>query len=141
MFEHNQVMSTRKQFIKEGYYAGECGGRWQETYKNPVFNEQGEVIGSTGIRRDVSQQRILENELLEQRKLLKSLIDAVPDLIFYKDLNGAYLGCNHSFAHNFIGLTEEEIAGKSDFELVKDLSWPVFLYRRTRRFCGQVSRV
>lgn len=119
-YEHEQVVAGRKQLIKEEYLQREDGGVWMESYKAPVFNEQGQIIGSTGIMRDISERKILEHELVKQRQLLKSLIDAVPDLIFYKDVNSVYLGCNHAFAHTFIGSTEEEIVGRTDFDFVKD---------------------
>lgn len=47
---------------------------------------------------------------------LESLIDTVPDLIFYKDINGVYLECNKKFAE-FKGLKKEDIIGKNDYEL------------------------
>ena len=38
-----------------------------------------------------------ENELQEQRDFQDSLIDAVPDLVFYTIVNGLFLGCNAAF--------------------------------------------
>lgn len=60
------------------------------------------IIGThsdiTGIARDITASRKLENELKRQRAFLKSMMDAIPDLIFYKDINSVYLGCNSAFA-------------------------------------------
>ena len=61
----------------------------------------------------------VSQELHHQEKLLHLVIDSVPHLIFWKDINGIYLGCNQNFA-NMIGVeTPEQIIGKTDF----DLSW------------------
>lgn len=55
---------------------------------------------------------------LEQRdKLLKNLIAAVPNAIFWKDLDSRYIGCNRNFAVQ-MGLDRpEQIIGKTDYQL------------------------
>jgi PAS domain S-box-containing protein len=44
--------------------------------------------------------------------LLQVLIDAIPIPIFYKDMQGRYLGCNAEF-ERYIGSTKDRIIGKS----------------------------
>lgn len=58
----------------------------------------------------------LNKELEHNHALLKSLIDATPDLIFYKDTAGVYAGCNKAF-EAFSGNAQSELIGKTDFEL------------------------
>ncbi len=48
--------------------------------------------------------------------LIATLLDATPDLVFFKDLNGVYLGCNPMFA-SFVGRERSDILGKTDFDL------------------------
>ncbi|MBK8987483.1 MAG: PAS domain S-box protein [Chloroflexi bacterium] len=57
-----------------------------------------------------------ENTLRQERALLNSLLDSIPDLIFYKDVAGVYLGCNTSFAE-FAGRPTADIVGKTDFDM------------------------
>lgn len=52
----------------------------------------------------------------EEQALLKSLIDTIPDLIFYKDTNSVYLGCNAAF-ESFAGKQEQDIIGHTDRDL------------------------
>lgn len=54
--------------------------------------------------------------LRDERSLLRSLLDSSTDLIYFKDRNGKYLGCNKA-SEAFTGLSEEEQIGKSDFDL------------------------
>ena len=57
------------------------------------------------------------NAALErERALLRTMIDAVPDLIAFKDARGAYLGCNRAFSACY-NLPEERLVGKTDAEL------------------------
>ncbi|NJO15814.1 MAG: PAS domain-containing protein [Thioploca sp.] len=64
------------------------------------------------------EQRVQKRtqELLHERALLCNLIDFVPDLIFYKDCEGKYLGCNQAF-EEFKGINRSELIGQSDFDL------------------------
>lgn len=55
---------------------------------------------------------------LEEARL-KSLVKAIPDLVWLKDREGNYLECNSAFEH-LVGLTEEELIGKCDFDLFDD---------------------
>ena len=51
---------------------------------------------------------------------LQVLIDAIPVPIFYKDMQGRYLGCNSEF-ERYIGFTKDEIVGKSIHDITPDL--------------------
>ncbi len=55
-------------------------------------------------------------EYEKKESLLRSLLDSVPDLVFYKDQNSVYLGCNKAF-EVFAGKTREELGGLTDFDL------------------------
>lgn len=54
---------------------------------------------------------------LRERSMLRTLIDALPDLVWLKDPNGIYLACNRRF-EQFFGAPEREIVGKTDFDFV-----------------------
>ncbi|MDD2295798.1 MAG: PAS domain-containing protein, partial [Eubacteriales bacterium] len=53
-------------------------------------------------------------DLLQQKEmLLLSLLDSIPDLIFYKDTDGVYMGCNTAF-ERFVGKPCSQIIGSTD---------------------------
>ncbi len=49
--------------------------------------------------------------------VMSALINAIPDLIFYKDTQGLYLGCNKAFAR-LHGRTVEEITHRTVYDLL-----------------------
>ena len=57
-----------------------------------------------------------EKTIQKKESFLKSLVDAVPIPIFYKDLEGRYLGSNKAF-EQFLGKKEDEITGKTVFDI------------------------
>ncbi len=81
----------------------------------PIRTRRGITYGVVLVFRDVTEEYTLRETLFNERALLKALINAVPDLIFYKDTHGKYLGCNKAFAQ-FTGRAEEAHIGLTDFE-------------------------
>lgn len=56
-------------------------------------------------------------ELALERGQLKSLVCAIPDLVWLKNPDGIYLNCNPRF-ESFFGAGENQIAGKTDYDFV-----------------------
>lgn len=63
-----------------------------------------------------SQLDHLMEELVHQVRFLQTLINAIPNPIFYKDINGRYQGCNRAFEEKW-GLSRELIVGKTIYDL------------------------
>lgn len=59
-------------------------------------------------------------QLKRREKFLDTLLDAIPDQIFYKNSLGVYLGCNKNFADNFIGLRKDQIIGSLNKDIIRD---------------------
>lgn len=57
-----------------------------------------------------------EKALQEQLHFLQTLIDTIPNPIFYKDRAERFLGCNKAFEER-LGLTREQIVGKTSHDL------------------------
>ena len=66
--------------------------------------------------KDVTEQKRAEQGKKRQEATLKSLINSVSDLVFYKDRDGHYLGCNTAYAA-LVGRPAEEIRGLTCHDL------------------------
>jgi len=53
----------------------------------------------------------------DSRALLQGLRVSIPDLIFYKDIHGVYLGCNQAFCQLIGKESEADVIGVTDFDL------------------------
>ena len=70
------------------------------------------------LRKSEAAQRSMASQLAQKNKFLRTLIDAIPDLIFYKDCNRAYLGCNRAF-EAFAGRPEKDLIGCTDLDIFR----------------------
>jgi len=60
-----------------------------------------------------------EDELRTSEAHLRTLFEALPDLVWLKDADGTYLSCNHRF-ELFFGAKEEDVVGKTDYDFVNN---------------------
>lgn len=74
------------------------------------------------LRTHLSELQDAEKILKEQRKLLKTILDATPDFVSLQDRQSVYRAVNKAFC-NFVSKEEKQIIGKTDFDLFpKDLA-------------------
>jgi PAS domain S-box-containing protein len=83
---------------------------------SPLYDEKGNIIGVSAITRDITDRKKNEKLLYEQYTFLQTLIDNIPNPIFYKDVNGVYIGCNRAFV-SLLGSSRENILGKTVFDI------------------------
>jgi PAS domain S-box-containing protein len=91
------------------------GDIWLEGIASPEQKPDGSVQ-FYGFLSDSTERKRAAANLAYQSALLRSIIDSIPDLILYTDVDGLYLGCNKAF-EQYAGGTENEQLGKTDFDL------------------------
>jgi PAS domain S-box-containing protein len=92
---------------------------WVSTIKMPLYDDKGNIVGTFGISRDVTNRKKNEEELTSERNLLRTLIDNMPDRIYAKDLNSRFIIFNEALIKRMGKSNPDEILGKTDFELVE----------------------
>ncbi len=87
-----------------------------------ITDENGETIAVVGTITDITERKQTEESLAQERHLLRTLIDNLPDRIYVKNSRGQFAIANKSML-NYFGLTgEEELVGKTEFDLLPDES-------------------
>lgn len=85
--EDRQVIDFKQTLSSEDIIVGPEGEKWYETFKSPVFDDKGNVIGTVGLARDITERREAEIELLNRQK--KILMAAERERIIAKVLSDA----------------------------------------------------
>ena len=91
---------------------------WCSTTKLPLRDPKGEIIGTFGISRDVTQQMRAELELARERDLLKTITNNIPDLIYVKDRFGRFVTGNTALVKLLNLPSVEHIVGKTDYDFL-----------------------
>lgn len=76
----------------------------------PIF-ERGSIVGSMGIGRDVTEQKKMENEILELKNFNESIIQSMEAGLLTVDLNKTITSLNAG-AEKILGWKENEVVGK-----------------------------
>ena len=84
---------------------------------SPLLNEKGEVYACVHVARDISELKKAEKALKSQLEFLNTVIETIPNPIFIKNSEGAYIGCNSAFAE-FYGLEIEDIIGRMPTDIM-----------------------
>lgn len=79
------VARVEKLTLKDGSIA------WGSATKMAWRDDQGRIIGTFGLTRDATAAKQAEEKLLEERNLLRTIIDHLPARIYVKDLASRYL--------------------------------------------------
>jgi PAS domain S-box-containing protein len=81
-----KVMKTRQKMNMEELIQTDGVLKWFETYKAPVIDDQGELLGTVGFARDISERKMLERSVVSmseefQRSIGRELHDNLGQLI------------------------------------------------------------
>ena len=96
------------------------GGKmtWLSTTKMPLRDPNGNIIGTFGVSRDISERKRAEEELLFKTALLEAESETTIDGILVIDRSGQVLLTNRQFARLW-NIPEETICTKDDKKVIE----------------------
>jgi len=96
----------------------------------PIF-EHGSIVGSMGIARDVTEQKMMENEILELKNFNESIIQSMEAGLLTVDLNGLITSLNTG-AERILGWKADEVLGKKIKSVLKTDEVDILLMSSTK---------
>ena len=108
--DDKEVMKTGKQkFIEEPIVRKDGTTQFLETVKTPVYNDKGEVIGTIGIARDITERSKLQERLRISEEKYRKLFEEANDAIFIGEVKTGRILDANSQAERLLGRSKEEI--------------------------------
>jgi chemotaxis protein methyltransferase CheR/two-component system CheB/CheR fusion protein len=92
-------------------------GRWFKVRIMPYRTMDNVIDGVVITFLEVSSARLAENELFSSRQMLRTVLDNIPQRVFWKGRDSVYLGCNRSFAEDCGQTDPAVLVGKTDFDI------------------------
>jgi PAS domain S-box-containing protein len=91
--------------------------KWFETFKTPILNETGRVIGTTGFARDITGRRSAEDALRESEARFRTLFEQVAVGVAEMETStGRFISINQKYC-NILGYTRQEMLNL-DFQTI-----------------------
>lgn len=93
--------------------------KWIRMQYRNIRNKEGKIVSEEKFASDISAVKKAQSALIDERNLLRSIIDNIPDLIFVKDENANHI-INNKANLEILGVqTEAESFGKSVTDFLK----------------------
>ena len=82
------------------------------------YDEQGKPMVCAGFVYNITERKQVEEILHKNEQMLQTVMDNFPGVIFWKDTQSRYLGCNQACAEGAGLNSPSELIGKTDAELI-----------------------
>jgi PAS domain S-box-containing protein len=99
------------------YLTKDGGFRWIEVFARLGLNDKNEITGTYGTLADITERRVAEEALQNERTLFRTIIDIIPHAIYVKDTEGRKFIANPKEVELSGEDSEDDLVGKTDFDL------------------------
>ncbi len=94
--------------------------RWIMDVGIPRFTQNGIFLGYIGSCMDITERKMAEENLSNEQRLLRTIIDSIPVAIYVKDTESKKIIANLAEVQLSGQDSEDEVIGKTDFDLYKE---------------------
>lgn len=116
--DDRSVMETGATFREiEGITGDDGEKKYFEVRKSKLLGPEGAVAGVEAVFWDVTAQKEAEATAEHERFLLDSLMDNIPDSIYFKDINSRFIRVSQGLVAKFNLLDADDVLSKTDAEL------------------------
>jgi PAS domain S-box-containing protein len=125
--DEQEIMRSGRSIIgkleRETYEDGRM--TWALTTKMPWCDASGAIVGTFGISKDVTELKETEAKLAYERDLLRVLLEASPDSIYFKDLDSRFVRVSRSETLRTLGRVAALRTGRLEADAAPEKPAPV----------------
>lgn len=75
----SEILNSGAKLMEERNFLIKKESRWFEIHKTPIYNEKLELVGTTGLARDITNRKTIENILLESEEKFRQFAENTTD--------------------------------------------------------------
>jgi PAS domain S-box-containing protein len=118
--DQSVIQNGKPVLNREEYVLDENGSkRWLLSSKLPLRDKDNQVIGIVGIGRDITDRKMVEEDLKESEERHRTILQTAMDGFWLFDINGKMLEVNKTYCQ-MSGFSENEILNMSIIDLIAD---------------------
>jgi PAS domain S-box-containing protein len=113
------IESGKRTVFEESIQDADGNVIWLETIKSPYYDEDGTILGTIGVARNINDRKNAEEALRTSEELLKrknrdlnTFINSIPDMAWFKDTDSNFMIVNQAFG-NAVGMDPEYLVNNS----------------------------
>ena len=115
LYTHTKAFNARKPFVLEYRLRHNSGEyRWIMDSGVPRFNADGDFLGFIGTGTDITDRKIVEEELRESEVRFRQIAENACDMVWEVDASGMYVYCSSVVKH-LLGYSASELVGNKHF--------------------------
>ncbi len=115
-----QVMERRETCVSEEAVQTREGTRLLTTYKSPLYDLDGSVMGTVGVAIDVTQERAYEREIIQKNRTLEQIFTTMDCGVIYHSEDGKQVRSINRAALEILGYESERELLEAGFDMVAD---------------------
>ena len=112
------VMDTKKTYISEEEIQAGGGTRLLTTYKSPLYDLDGSVMGTVGVAIDVTQEKAYEKEIIKKNQTLETIFTTLDCGVMRHTIDGTRVLSINAAALKILGYESQEELMEDGFDLV-----------------------
>ena len=113
-----EVMSTKKTCVSEESVKSGDGVRLLTTYKSPLYDLDGSVMGTVGVAIDVTQERAYEQEIIQKNQTLETIFTTMDCGVMCHTMDGMDIISINRAALEILGYESREELEAAGFNMV-----------------------
>ena len=114
----NEVMRSRKTFVSEETIQTGDGMRILTTYKSPLYDYDGSVMGTVGVANDITQERAYEREIGKKNHVLEMIFTTMDCGMICHTIDGSQIISINKAALKILGYESQEELMEHGFDTV-----------------------
>lgn len=113
-----EVMTTEKTYVSEETIKTGEGMRQLTTYKSPLYNVDGSVMGTVGVAIDVTKEREYEQEIIQKNQSLEKIFTSIECGVMLHSEDGRQIISINRAALKILGYETKEELEEKGFRMI-----------------------